>query len=113
VGITFDIDATPAEMQAAVASVVGEARVNAGRSCPSDQLLPAPFRSGASVPCMRSSGNGPLWQSRHKPCNGFAGEINIIETKKAPSAPFFRQKRPVFSRNTDLKAALRRSIMML
>src|ERR1700752_1216866 len=29
--------------------------------------LPAPLRSGARLPWKRSSGNGPLWQSRHRP----------------------------------------------
>src|SRR6266481_4209033 len=37
------------------------------RSCPSDQRLPVPARSGARLPWKRSSGNGPLWQSRHRP----------------------------------------------
>ena len=37
------------------------------RSCPSDQRRRRPSRSGASVPCNRSSGNGPEWQSRHRP----------------------------------------------
>src|SRR6185436_8208315 len=37
------------------------------RSWASLQRLPAPFKSGARSPWKRSSGIGPLWQSRHKP----------------------------------------------
>ena len=36
-------------------------------NCPADQRVPAPLRSGARVPWNRSSGNGPVWQSRQSP----------------------------------------------
>ena len=41
-------------------------------NCPGDQRVPAPARSGARVPWNRSSGNGPLWQSRQSPTCRFA-----------------------------------------
>ena len=37
------------------------------RSWPSDQRAPAPARLGARLPWKRSSGIGPLWQSRQSP----------------------------------------------
>src|SRR5581483_9552413 len=36
-------------------------------SCAADQRPPAPARLGANVPWKRSSGIGPLWQSRQRP----------------------------------------------
>src|SRR5215475_1210384 len=37
------------------------------RSWPSVHRDPAPARGGARLPWKRSSGNGPLWHSRHRP----------------------------------------------
>src|SRR5882672_7687074 len=37
------------------------------RIWPSGKRAPTPVRSGARSPWKRSSGNGPLWHSRHKP----------------------------------------------
>lgn len=42
------------------------------RSCASVHRLPAPLRLGARSPWKRSSGKGPLWQSRHRPTWRFA-----------------------------------------
>src|SRR6266571_4116720 len=37
------------------------------RIWPSDKRAPTAVRSGARLPWKRSSGNGPLWHSRHRP----------------------------------------------
>src|SRR3954453_19434478 len=37
------------------------------RNWPTDQRPPAPARLGAKLPWKRSSGIGPLWQSRQRP----------------------------------------------
>src|SRR6266571_8281661 len=37
------------------------------RISPSENRAPTAVRSGARLPWNRSSGNGPLWHSRHKP----------------------------------------------